>query len=138
MAVHREEGRFVVRIELSAEFGEDYEGDDDGNAWLEAWRARVQPRLVRAAHEFEAQMMKELLRPMTSANALTGEDDDEGGGGALGEFASEALGRALSEQGGFGMANRIIADLSHSGNQRGSLPVTATSTPIPRELPSND
>jgi len=24
MAVHREEGRFVVRIELSAEFGEDY------------------------------------------------------------------------------------------------------------------
>lgn len=48
MAVHREEGRFVVRIELSAEFGEDYEGDDDGNAWLEAFRARVQPRLVRA------------------------------------------------------------------------------------------
>jgi len=48
MAVHREEGRFVVRIELSAEFGEDYEGDDDGNAWLEAFRTRVQPRLVRA------------------------------------------------------------------------------------------
>jgi hypothetical protein len=47
-SVHREEGRFVVRIELSAEFGPEYEGDDDGNAWLEAWRARVQPRLVRA------------------------------------------------------------------------------------------
>ncbi|HEY3819594.1 MAG TPA: hypothetical protein VGL81_20640 [Polyangiaceae bacterium] len=46
--VHREEARFVVRIELSAEFGEDYEGDDDGNAWLEAWRARVQPRLAKA------------------------------------------------------------------------------------------
>lgn len=48
MAVHREEGRFVVRIELTAEFGEDYEGDDDGYAWLEAWRARVQPRIARA------------------------------------------------------------------------------------------
>jgi hypothetical protein len=48
MAVHREEGRFVVRIELSAEFDESYEGDDDGYAWLEAWRARVQPRVVRA------------------------------------------------------------------------------------------
>lgn len=48
MAVHREEGRFVVRIELSAEFDEDYDGDDDGNAWLEAFRTRVQPRLVRA------------------------------------------------------------------------------------------
>jgi hypothetical protein len=51
MGVHREEGRFVLRIELSAEFGEDYEGDDDGNAWLEAWRTRVQPRLARAVFE---------------------------------------------------------------------------------------
>jgi hypothetical protein len=51
MTVHREEGRFVVSIELSAEFDEDYEGDDDGYAWLEAWRARVQPRLVRAVFE---------------------------------------------------------------------------------------
>jgi hypothetical protein len=48
MAVHREDGRFVVRIELTAEFDEDYEGDDDGYAWLEAWRARVQPRIARA------------------------------------------------------------------------------------------
>jgi len=51
MAVHREEGSFTVRIELSAEFAEAYEGDDDGNAWLERWRARVQPRLVRAIFE---------------------------------------------------------------------------------------
>lgn len=51
MAVHREEGRFVVRIELSAEFDESYEGDDDGYAWLERWRARVQPRVARAVFE---------------------------------------------------------------------------------------
>lgn len=51
MPVHREEGSFTVRVELSAEFGEDYEGDDDGNAWLERWRASVQPRLVRAIFE---------------------------------------------------------------------------------------
>jgi hypothetical protein len=48
MSVHREEGGFIVRIELSADFGQDYEGDDDGYAWLEAWRSRVRPRLVRA------------------------------------------------------------------------------------------
>ena len=48
MGVHLEEGSFVVRISLSAEFGEDYEGDDDGYVWLEAWRARVRPALVRA------------------------------------------------------------------------------------------
>ena len=51
MAVHREEGSFTVRIELSAEFGEAYEGDEDGNAWLLRWRERVQPRLARAIFE---------------------------------------------------------------------------------------
>jgi hypothetical protein len=51
MAVHREEGRFVVRIELSAEFDESYDGDADGYAWLEDWRARVRPRLLRTVIE---------------------------------------------------------------------------------------
>ena len=72
------------------------------------------PRLVLAAHEFEAEIMKELLKPMTDGDALTGEDGS-GSGGALTEYASEALGRALSEQGGFGIADRIVQDLSHSG-----------------------
>ncbi len=51
MPVHREEARFVVRIELSAEFDEDYEGDDDGYAWLRRWQAHVQPRLLRAVFD---------------------------------------------------------------------------------------
>jgi Rod binding domain-containing protein len=77
---------------------------------------------VRAAHEFEAQMMKELMKPMTNASSsLTGDEDDSdsssGSGGALGQFASEALARALSDQGGLGIANQIVKELSHSGNQ---------------------
>jgi Rod binding domain-containing protein len=87
-----------------------------------------QPRLVRAAHEFEAQMMKELMKPLNRGNALTGSDDDDdedsGSAGALGEFAAEALGRALSEQGGFGIASSIVKQLSSSGNQNGTVPVT--------------
>jgi len=90
-----------------------------------------QPRLVHAAHEFEAQMMQELMKPMTHGSSLTGEDDGDsdsdsgaGSGGALGEFASEALGRALSDRGGFGIANGIIKDLSHSGNPKVTSPVT--------------
>ena len=90
--------------------------------------AAPQPRLVRAAHEFEAQMMKEMLKPMTGDDALTGEGEgsDEGAGSnaALGEFASEALGKALSQRGGFGIANCIIHDLSHSGNRHGTGNVT--------------
>lgn len=78
------------------------------------------PRLVGAAHEFEGQMMKELLKPMTNGDALAGADDDTdsggGSGGALGEFATETLGQALSQQGGFGIANRIVRELSRAGN----------------------
>lgn len=91
--------------------------------------ASPQPRLVRAAHEFEAQMMKELLKPMTAGNGLTAEDDDSASGscGALGEFASEALGRALSEQGGLGIAASIVRDLSHTGTKPVIAGVTGNS-----------
>lgn len=100
-----------------------------GTATTEAAAGAPSPRLVRAAHEFEGQMMKELLEPMTGSDPLTGAEDnnsDSGAGssGALGEFASEALGKALSERGGFGIADRIVRELSHSGNPHGSGKVT--------------
>jgi Rod binding domain-containing protein len=90
--------------------------------------ATPQPRLVKAAHEFEAQMMKELMKPLSDGGSLTGADADgddaEGSGGALGEFAQEALGRALSDHGGFGIATSIVKQLSHAGNQNGTASVT--------------
>ena len=97
----------------------------DSGKGIEEHAARVaEPRLVRAAQEFEAQMMKELLKPMTGLDALTGEATETGGdagaSGALGEFASEALGQAISRRGGFGIADRILHDLSHSEQQSAS------------------
>ena len=101
----------------------------DKNVAAEAAKASApQPRLVRAAHEFEAQMMKELLKPMTGNDALTGDEDSSegnwGSNGAMGEFASEALGQALSQHGGFGMADRILHDLSHSETRNNPGKVT--------------
>jgi Rod binding domain-containing protein len=88
------------------------------------------PRLVHAAHEFEAQMMKELMQPLNRGSALTGTgddaDDDSGTGGALGEFASEALGRALSEQGGFGIATSIVRQLTNPGHHTNAAGVTGS------------
>jgi Rod binding domain-containing protein len=87
--------------------------------------ATPQPRLVHAAHEFEAQMMQELLKPMTENDGLDGDSDSASGSdGVLGEFASEALGRGLSERGGFGIAAGIVRELSASGNKTGSGVVT--------------
>jgi Rod binding domain-containing protein len=72
--------------------------------------AAPEPRLEQAAHEFEAQMMKELIRPM----ARFDEDEETGSGGALTDFGGEMLGQALSQAGGFGIASRIVASLSRN------------------------
>lgn len=85
---------------------------------------RPDPRIAKAAHEFEAQIMKELLAPLT-ASSETEEDQDGGSSGALGSFASESLGRALSMSGGFGIAHRLISSLSHSGNSSKTAVVTS-------------
>jgi Rod binding domain-containing protein len=89
-------------------------------------QAAPPPRLVHAAHEFEAQMMKELLKPLTATHGLDGEEGDAatGSGSALGEFASESLGQALSDHGGFGIATSILKELSPRGNKSATVPVT--------------
>ena len=69
--------------------------------------------LVAAAHEFEGQLMKELLRPMTIPD---NEDDPQAGFcGAMTDFAAEAFGQALSSRGGFGIATSILHSFSESG-----------------------
>ena len=77
-----------------------------------------QPRLVNAAHEFEAQLMKELLKPVGESFSASGDDGDgdSESGGVLGEYATESLARAISNQGGLGIANQIIHSLSTNGN----------------------
>jgi Rod binding domain-containing protein len=75
----------------------------------------VEPRLGRAAHQFEAMMMKELLAPLSRSSSLFG-DESDGDAGVLGEFASESLAGALSAGGGFGIAERIVHSVSRFGN----------------------
>ena len=68
-----------------------------------------------------------VANPLTSGDALTGEDDSDAGvgsSGALSQFASDALGQALSVRGGFGIADRIVHELSHSGKPSGTGKVT--------------
>jgi Rod binding domain-containing protein len=83
-------------------------------------------RLVQAAHEFEAQMMKELLKPMTSGSSLAGNEEDPESGVPMAEFATEALGQGLSRQGGLGIANTIIGSLSRNEKSARSTSNTGT------------
>jgi len=85
-----------------------------------------QPRLVKAAHEFEAAMMKELLEPLIPGHSGL-EGGDSGSSSALSSFAGEALGQALSEHGGFGIAQSIIRQLTAVSNHSGNSPVPENS-----------
>ncbi|MCB9584193.1 MAG: hypothetical protein H6718_02290 [Polyangiaceae bacterium] len=45
---HREEREFAIHLHLTAEFPEDYEGEQDGFAWHKRFQERVRPALLRA------------------------------------------------------------------------------------------
>lgn len=82
------------------------------------------PRLKPAAHEFEACLMKEFLEPLQHdalfADGEEGESDgNEGSGSALMSFGSEALAKAISERGGFGIAAKIIGQFDGSNRAPG-------------------
>jgi Rod binding domain-containing protein len=80
-----------------------------GGTQLERGASRA--RLVESAHEFEAQLMKELIQPMLKSDEA---GDEAGSEGALEQFSGEILGQSLSRAGGFGIANRIISSLSRT------------------------
>ncbi len=87
------------------------------NAETKRSSAMASPRAISAAHEFEAQMMKELLKPLTGGDGSQGDDEDQAlsSGNALGDFASEALSRGISDRGGVGIANRIVRSFVDRG-----------------------
>ncbi|HVT99296.1 MAG TPA: hypothetical protein VHE33_17470 [Acidobacteriaceae bacterium] len=83
----------------------------------------VDSRLKPAAHEFEACLIKEFLKPLQQ-DALYAKKGDNGGdddsGNALLSFGSEALARSISERGGFGIAAKIIEHLGPGKDKAGA------------------
>lgn len=73
---------------------------------------RPQPRVAKAAQEFEASLMKELLRPLQQSGCSGGEMESDGSNDALNSFASDALAGAISSHGGFGIARQIVEHLT--------------------------
>ena len=79
--------------------------------------AAVDPRLKPAAHQFEACMMKGFLEPLQKDGLFSEEGEgSEGSGNALMSFGSEALAKAISERGGFGIATKIIGHFKQGGS----------------------
>lgn len=83
---------------------------------------KTDARLKPAAHEFEACLMKEFLEPL-QRDALFDDGKDgassDGSGNALMSFGSEALARAISDRGGFGIAAKIVGQLERKSGKGG-------------------
>jgi flagellar protein FlgJ len=73
------------------------------------------PRLQQAAHQFEASMLQELLKPMQKESGLFKDGDDDDGAdsnSSLREYGTEVMARALSERGGLGISKMVLAKLA--------------------------
>lgn len=98
------------------------------------------PRLKSAAHEFEASLMQEFLKPLQHDSLFSPDESDssvtedadadgdssQGSAGALMSFGSEAMAKAISERGGFGIATKILEHFRAQSNP----PVTANSSKV--------
>ena len=72
-------------------------------------------KLASGAHEFEAMMLQQMMKSLKFGQAPGdgGEDGDAtGANGTLQSYGTEALAKAIASQGGFGMANRIIQQVT--------------------------
>jgi peptidoglycan hydrolase FlgJ len=87
----------------------------------QAQASKPSPRLANAAHEFEAALVTELLKPMQQ-DPLFSESGDEAGDagsqGSLRSFGTEAIARSISDHGGLGIA-RVVLERLATADQTG-------------------
>jgi peptidoglycan hydrolase FlgJ len=79
-----------------------------------AAEVQKQAKLVDAAQQFEATMLQELLKPMQHGQSSWGgeEKSDDTGSDTLSSFGTEAIAKAISKGGGFGIAKQIVSKVT--------------------------
>src|SRR5712672_1287272 len=85
-----------------------------------AVEGQKQAKLVDAAQQFEATMLQELLKPMQHGQSSWGgeEKSDDTASDTISSFGTEAIAKAISKGGGFGIAKQIVSKigLEHQRN----------------------
>lgn len=88
-------------------------------------------KLVDAAQQFEATMLQELLKPMQHGQDSWGGEvkGDDSATDTISSFGTEAIAKAISKGGGFGIAKQIVSKvtLEHQRNTKRALPGTKVS-----------
>jgi Rod binding domain-containing protein len=86
-----------------------------------AIEGQKQAKLVDAAQQFEAAMLQELLKPMQHGQSSWGgeEKSDDTASDTISSFGTEAIAKAISKGGGFGIAKQIVSKVTLE-NQKNS------------------
>lgn len=73
-----------------------------------------QAKLVDGAQQFEATMLQELLKPMQHGQSSWGNDEesDDSSTDSISSFGTEAVAKAISKGGGFGIAKQIVSKVT--------------------------
>jgi Rod binding domain-containing protein len=73
-----------------------------------------QAKLVDAAQQFEATMLQQLLKPMQYGQSSWGgeEKSDDTASDTISSFGTEAIAKAISKGGGFGIAKQIVSKVT--------------------------
>jgi peptidoglycan hydrolase FlgJ len=70
-------------------------------------------RLEDAAQQFEAMLMQEILKPMHKGeDSGDGEKSDDSASDTISGFGAEALAKAVSRNGGIGIARQVVRQVS--------------------------
>jgi flagellar protein FlgJ len=91
-----------------------------------AAEVQKQAKLIDAAQQFEATMLQELLKPMQHGQSSWGggENSDDASSDTISSFGTEAVAKAISKGGGFGIAKQIVSKVTmeHQRNSEKNLP----------------
>jgi flagellar protein FlgJ len=81
---------------------------------MAAAEGQKQAKLVDAAQQFEATMLQELLKPLQHRQSCWGgeENGDDTASDTIRSFGTEAIARAISKGGGFGIAKQIVSKVT--------------------------
>jgi flagellar protein FlgJ len=89
-------------------------GSDVTSQPTAAIEGQKQAKLVDAAQQFEAVMLQELLKPMQHGQSSWGgeEKNDDTASDTISSFGTEAIAKAISKGGGFGIAKQIVSKVT--------------------------
>lgn len=82
-------------------------------------------KLVAGAHEFEAMLLGEMMKPLKFGDESSDEDSEGGAAATVRSMGTEAMAKAISAGGGLGIAREILTQVraerdAHGGNVPGA------------------